>query len=248
MKRSRLYHVYDKIQRRVVPGLRYSQDFYEDRLREVLSQNAWWLDIGCGHQVLPAWREQQEKSLVQQAEFVVGFDYDWPSLMKHRSIHLRVQGKISALSFKDESFDLVTANMVVEHLAEPDLQFREIHRILRPGGLFVFHTPNAYGYMTLFARLVPEFMKGRLIQLLDGRAAEDVFKTYYRANTESQIRRLAQQTGFEIEKLRLVASVAKFAVIAPLAFFELLWIRLLLWRGLRSLRTNLIVTLKKCSR
>lgn len=248
MNRSRLYQTYDRIQRLIVPGLRYSQEFYEERLREVLSRNTWWLDIGCGHQVLPPWREQQEKSLVQEAEFVVGFDYDWASLLKHRSIHLRVRGKISALSFKDESFDLVTANMVVEHLAEPELQFREIHRILRPGGLFLFHTPNAYGYTTLFARLIPEFMKGRLIQLLDGRGGEDVFKTYYRANTESQIRRLAQQTGFEIDKLRLVASSAKFAVIAPLAFFELFWIRLLLRPEFRPLRTNLVVTLEKRSR
>jgi ubiquinone/menaquinone biosynthesis C-methylase UbiE len=247
MNRSLLYRIYGKIERQIAPSLKYCQYFYEDTLMEMVRKETQWLDLGCGHQVLPPWREKEERDLVQKAKLVVGFDYDLPSLLKHRSIRCKVRGDISALPFGDDTFDLVTANMVVEHLANPDVQFREVHRILKPGGVFVFHTPNVNGYTTVAARIVPEFMKVGLIQVLDGRPAEDVFKTHYRANRESQIRRVARETGFEIVKIRFIVSTAKFAVVAPLAIFELFWIRLLMTRPFRSLRTNLIVTLAKPS-
>ena len=37
----------------------------------------------------------------------------------------------------------------LEHLYTPATQFREISRILRPGGVFIFHTPNRRGYLTI---------------------------------------------------------------------------------------------------
>jgi ubiquinone/menaquinone biosynthesis C-methylase UbiE len=245
MNREPLYEIYAKIERRIIPGLRYSQYLYEDALRDSLRPNSSWLDLGCGHRVLPVWREKEEQSLVRVVQRAVGLDYDWPSLLKHRSIQMRVRGDISHLPFSDNSFDVVTANMVVEHLEEPAAQFREIRRVLKPTGMFIFHTPNANGYTTVAARMVPEFMKSGLIQMLDGRPAEDVFETHYRANTASQIRKLANENGLDVVKIRFIATTAKFAVIAPIAFLELLWIRLLLTRAFRPLRTNLIVTLRK---
>lgn len=245
MNRERLYDVYARIQRLVAPTLRYAQYLYEDRLSALVSAEIKWLDLGCGHRVLPNWREREELELVKRSGCVIGFDYDWPSLLQHRSISLRVRGNITTLPFREDCFDLITANMVVEHLAAPELQFSEIHRVLKPGGKFLFHTPNAFGYSTLAARLLPEFFKAPLAGVLDGRPAGDVFRTFYKANTESHIRRIAEAAGLEVFKIQFAASTAKFAIIAPLAFIELLWIRVLLTRPFRRLRTNLIVTLHK---
>lgn len=247
MNRDRLYGIYAKIEQTITPGLRHAQYFYEDSLRDALNGNSCWLDLGCGHRVLPAWREKEEQSLVRNARYVVGLDFDWASLLRHRSIKIRVQGDISRLPFSDNIFDVVSANMVVEHLDQPAVQFREVFRVLKPGGIFIFHTPNARGYTTMAARLTPESFKVGLIKVLDGRPSEDVFRTHYRANTESQICKLAQETGLHVKSIRYVASSAKFAVIWPLAFLELFWIKLLLNRHFRSWRTNLIVTLRKPS-
>lgn len=245
MNRERLYHTYGKLERFIAPSLRYAQNLYEETLTTLVGSKTKWLDIGCGHRILPYWRESEEQLLVAKAEYVVGLDYFWSGLSKHRSIRLRVCGDISALPFDGNRFDLVSANMVVEHLSAPSIQFAEIRRILKPGGLFLFHTPNLHGYTTLAARLLPEFLKAPLIKVLDGRPSEDVFKTHYRANTEQEIRQLAESVGLEVVQIRVVASTAKFAVVAPLAFVELLWIRLLLSRRFRKWRTNLIVTLRK---
>jgi ubiquinone/menaquinone biosynthesis C-methylase UbiE len=243
-----LFKLYWKMERVLVPELKYCQYIYEEVLNKVVKDDIKWLDLGCGHQVLPAWRFEQEKKLIEKAGMVVGIDADLPSVEKHRSVHLKLVGNISALPFRENSFDLITANMVVEHLDNPVLQFHEVSRVLKPGGIFVFHTPNARGYSTMLARLLPEGLKPALIRILQGRPSEDVFKTFYRANTEADINRVASATGFGPMEIRLVASSAELAVIPPLAFLELLWIKLSLTKAFRGLRTNLIVTLAKHAR
>ena len=46
------------------------------------------------------------------------------------------------LPYPDASFDIVTATEVIEHLADFRRVVREIHRVLRPGGVCILSTPN----------------------------------------------------------------------------------------------------------
>lgn len=48
---------------------------------------------------------------------------------------------LSALTFKDESFDLLITQDVFEHVMEPERAFREIGRVLKPGGAHIFSMP-----------------------------------------------------------------------------------------------------------
>jgi len=243
--RRELYEIYWKIRRVITPTLRHSQSIYEDVLNSHVKPEMKWLDLGCGHQVLPLWREEEEKRLVASCGTIVGIDYDLTSLKKHRSISLRVRGDINSLPFKDSYFDLVTANMVVEHLAAPAIQFREIHRILKTGGIFLFHTPNAVGYPSIMTKLTPENLKHKLIYLLDGRKEEDVFETHYKANTRNQITSLAEMVGFEVRKIRMTVSDAVFALVPPVAIPELAYIKMLMMPRFETLRPDIIATLKK---
>ncbi|HKQ75646.1 MAG TPA: class I SAM-dependent methyltransferase [Blastocatellia bacterium] len=233
------------MQRVIAPTLKYSQYLYEDVLKAHVGPNTVWLDIGCGHQVLPIWRLKEEQRLASQCKLLAGIDYDMQSLKKHRNLHYKVRGSVSSLPFRDNSFNLVTANMVIEHLDNPEEQFREIARILKPEGVFIFHTPNARGYTTRLARLIPEGLKVRLIYLLDGRKEVDIFETHYRANTRKSIEDLSQRTDFKEVKVKMIASDAAFSVIPPLALLELCWIRLLMTKPFAPLRTNIIAILKR---
>jgi ubiquinone/menaquinone biosynthesis C-methylase UbiE len=158
-----------------------------------------------------------------------------------------VRGDISALPFRAGSFSLVTANMVVEHLADPAKTFAEVQRVLKPHGKFIFITPNSRGYITALTRLVPSALRPRLAKLLENRAQEDVFPTLYRANRPGTIKRLAAASGFVVEELRLVTSAGmpQLAIYPPLSILELIWINLLESELLRNFRQSLIVVLCK---
>ncbi len=238
---------YGGARRLIAPGLQYSQNLYEDVLKEYVIEGTEWLDLGCGHQILPGWRAEAEKRLVEKCRMVVGVDYSLGSLKNHENISLRIRGDITKLPFRDNSFGLVTANMVVEHLDDPATQFQEINRILKPGGIFIFHTPNNLGHATIMARMVPGALKDKLAYILDGRKEEDVFETHYKANTRKEIDDVARRTGFEVLKTKMLVSDAIFAIIPPLAVLELIWIRALMTEPLKRFRTTIISILKKQS-
>ena len=229
----------------IAPSLQHSQLLYGEVLERLSPKGDNWLDLGCGHRFLPSWSRVNEQELVKDCQNVIGLDYDMPSLAKHETLPFKARADITKLPVADSAFQLVSANMVVEHLNAPEAQFREINRVLKPGGFFLFHTPNIYGYTTQLAMLVPEFIKGTIIRLIEGRTEEDVFPTFYRANSQKHIEAVAERSGFQVEKIRHVTSEAQLITLPLILPFELLWIRLLMTRPLRKLRTNLIVVLKK---
>ena len=46
------------------------------------------------------------------------------------------------MPFEDGSFDVVTANEMIEHIEDHDAFIEEVKRVLQPGGMFLVSTPN----------------------------------------------------------------------------------------------------------
>ena len=105
------------------------------------------------------------------------------------------------LPFAAAVFDLVTCSWVLEHVHAPERVFAEIRRVLRPGGRFVFLTPNAANFVTRINRLVPQLAQARLVRALYGRGEDDTFEVAYRANTPDALRALAAGAGLEVIEL-----------------------------------------------
>ena len=53
------------------------------------------------------------------------------------------EGRAEAIPFDDESFDLVIATSVIEHVDDLEESLREIHRVLVPGGMFWFNSTSS---------------------------------------------------------------------------------------------------------
>lgn len=246
--RRLMYRFYWVVQGVIAPGLRNSQFAYKDKLFSLVSSNKRWLDLGCGHRLLPEWMPQSDGEsalLAGQAGLFVGVDRDVESLARHDVIRRKVGGELHHLPFRDECFDLVTANMVVEHLEAPETALKEFSRVLRPGGLFVLHTPNKVAYSSLVTRLFPEGFLPRLSRILLGRKVEDVYPTFYRLNTRAAITAAAANLGLVVREFLPLESAAQTVILGPFVIFELLLIRLLRLRSLSGLRTNIIAVLQK---
>jgi 2-polyprenyl-6-hydroxyphenyl methylase/3-demethylubiquinone-9 3-methyltransferase len=98
------------------------------------------LDIGCGAGFLT-------NVLALQGHFVTGIDLSTRSLevAKRRDQTKKVrymQLDAFALPFADHSFDVICAMDFLEHVEMPGQIIRDVARLLRPNGLFFFHTFN----------------------------------------------------------------------------------------------------------
>lgn len=233
---------YSLLKDKLAKGLRFNQDVYEETLAASVDGATVWLDAGCGCHLLPAWREATEQALVARAAVAVGCDVDDATIRAHRTIKRLVVADLERLPFKKASVTLVTANMVVEHLRNPEVVFAEFARVLAPGGRVIVHTPNMYSHFVLASRWLPRAWRLWLVQRLDTRRADAVFPAYYRANTPRKLRQLMVQVGFIEETCRMVASDAVFARLPLLAALELLYIRLTLTPAFRWLRVTILAS------
>jgi SAM-dependent methyltransferase len=187
--------------RRAHPGWRPATEVFADRVRQSLGPRARLLDLGCGRGGLV---EQLDHSLGG----TVGIDPDFASVLAHRLPALpRLVGHSDRLPFAAGRFDLIYAAWLLEHLSTPAATFRQVARALRPGGVFIFITPNARHPLAWLNRLAGRLgqAQGRLVSGLYGRAADDTFPTAYRANTPEGLRQLTAAAGLTLDELILVA-------------------------------------------
>ncbi len=80
---------------------------------------------------------------------------------------------------------------------------KEVRRVLKPGGVFLFKTPNKTHYMPMIARLTPHRFH-RFVNRLRGRAEVDTFPTLYRANTDRDVRALAEKSALGILRIERI--------------------------------------------
>ena len=191
---------YRQRRRREQPGWQHSGDAFETLTRERLSPASRVLDLGCGRGGVMElfWRD---------VRLAVGLDPDLLSLREHRAGMPLVCGLAEALPFRAGSFNVVIGLWVLEHLADPLAVLREIHRVLAPGGRFIFLTPNALHPLLLANRYAWAFpaIQRMLVPRLYGRSETDTFRVRYRANTPARLRALAAETGFGVGSLRTIS-------------------------------------------
>ena len=235
-----------RLMRWILPDLMWNQEIYGQTVRRHIDNKTHWLDLGCGRRILGNDLEKLEDEMVATAASVVGCDMDAEGLRRHRNIQKRVLASIDELPFPGAAFNLITCNMVVEHLSNPARSFAEIVRVLSPGGTLIVHTPNLLNYM-IFAnhtmgRIVPWKLRLRLIESAERRSGKDVFPTYYRANTFSSISRIGAKLGLQVRSRRMLTPPQPFfGFFAPLAFFQILLMRLMMSRYFRAFGATMLI-------
>ena len=196
----------------------FLSEAYARLIADHLTPESRWLDAGSGYRLLEGRLDPLEDWLVARCDMAVALDV---TISKHLNIPRFVCGSLYGLPFKEGSFDLVTCNMVVEHLAEPTDAIAQIARVLSPGGAFIINTPNLWNYGILgnavLTKVLPERLRLRMVRASDQREPDDIFPVRYRANT---VRRLVAQLeagGLTVHKcLQLRQQRPFFEATAPL--------------------------------
>jgi SAM-dependent methyltransferase len=139
--------------------------------------------------------------LKDRVEEIVGVDLD-PRVEVNPRLHRGIMTDIGHIPCEDGYFDLVFSRYVLEHVSDPEAFLSEIHRILRPGGLFLFLTPNKWHYVSLGSRFTPHSFHA-WFNRVRGRDDEDTFPALYKLNSVGDLGRELRAAGFEKEKFVL---------------------------------------------
>lgn len=219
------------------PGWRNGTEEFHEMCRRFITPPARILEIG------PSSGGQTSGFLAGLAGELVGLDVDEEvKTNPHLTRAMTYEG--SRFPVDDASFDAVVFDYVLEHVADPPALFREIHRVLRPGGVILFRTPNARHYVSLLGRVLPD-----RLSVWARRRPDDhrVYPRFFRCNTAHACRRRLAAAGFRIEALRLIEKEPSYGMGSrPLFFLMLAYERLVNstdW--LAGLRANLLVCARK---
>jgi len=150
--------------------------------------------------------------------------------------------------FDDASFDGAVSNFVMEHVEDPATHLAELNRVLKPGGAYVFRTPNRFHYVPLVAGLTPHWFHVKVANRLRGLSEEahDPYPTVYRMNSRAAVRRHAEQAGLEVETLRVIEKEPSYGRASRLLFFGFMAYERLVnsTDALQDLRVNILCTLR----
>lgn len=155
------------------------------------------LDIGAGpaspffprNSRRPGWR-------------VIGVDVD-PVVLTNQNLDQAYVTDGRTLPLPDDSVDVAQSTWLLEHIEDPLAHFREIRRVLRPGGCFLFLTVNSWHPAVALFRISPPPVRRFLERKFGAKdPTGDNYPVYLRANSSRQVRRLARQSGLELTDLR----------------------------------------------
>lgn len=110
---------------------KYHYGRYE-KIKKWVSGPCRLLDVGCGRPC----PSMEDGAFIKYLGFGTGLD-----LKKHEGFD-SIEGDAVHIPFNDNTFNVVTALEVLEHVEDLDAALLEIKRVLAPGGTLILSTPT----------------------------------------------------------------------------------------------------------
>jgi len=229
----------ERLYQKYYAGRKFSRALYRELIHKYVSPGHRLLDAGCGRYL------EFSKELSDSVR-VVGIDLEEILETQNRRSPYAVRGDLERLPFPPASFDLIISRSVVEHLSDPPCVFREFHRVLKPGGRVILSTPNKYDYVSVIASVTQYRWHQALVSRIFQISADDVFPTFYRANTLSKLAKELRSAGFVQKELEAINHYPAYLTFSPVLFrLGVLYERLTSIDTLRFLRGTLLCVFEK---
>lgn len=191
-----------------------------------VDKSAKYLDLGCND---GRFTPERDKKIGTDNLYGVEINKKQARQAEQIGIKVTLADLNHPLPIEDESFDVVCANQVLEHIYNTDCFVREIHRVLKPGGYAVISVPNlAAAHNIIFLILGQQPIGASLSDELSDvgnpfgpmhgvkREVVPLAHAHLRLPTPKALRELFQYHGFEIERLVRVGYYPFPVVIARL--------------------------------
>ncbi|MHB1428616.1 MAG: class I SAM-dependent methyltransferase [Rhodocyclaceae bacterium] len=214
---------------------------FETKVQTLLLPEYTLLDAGCGR-TAPVLSKYKNK-----AHRLIGVDLvDFTTQLEDIQL---IKGDLGSINLPNGSVDLIMARSVMEHVVDPAAVYGEMHRLLKPGGYFVFLTANLWDYASLIAKLVPNRFHPWIVSKTEGRLEEDVFPIQYKTNTRRSVEKYSRQAGFDIVSFEHLGQYpAYFLFNAPLFALGTLYEKIISrFDSLAFLRGWILVVLRRSS-
>lgn len=199
------------------------------------------LDAGCGR-TAPVLR-----TFASQVARRIGVDLvDFTAPVEGVEL---IQSDLAKVNLPDGSVDVIMSRSVMEHVVDPAAVYKEMWRILKPGGHFIFLTGNLWDYAAILALIIPNRFHPGLVARTEGRAEEDVFPVAYKTNSFGAVKRWARMTKFDVASFRYLGQYPGYFMFNGFLFLLATGYEKLIQRfeSLRFLRGWILVTLRKPS-
>lgn len=165
------------------------------------------LDIGCGNGISTG-RDAHGylQAIHRRVDALWGVEPDETMTPTHGMFTRFQHAMLEDADLPENYFDLAYSFMVMEHVADPERFLSAVHRCLKPGGVYLFITPNGAHYFTRIAGLMKKLRVDELVlRLLRGKSVEDYhYPVQYRCNRASQITPIARAAGFAETRIACV--------------------------------------------
>lgn len=177
----------------------WDDDLFRRILLDKIKPDYSCLDYGAGRGNI------EQMNFKGIAKFIAGVDpeeeevFNNPYLDEAKQLDL----KNNIIPYDDNTFDVVFSNNVMEHIQNPGIVFKEIQRVLKPGGLFLSKTPNKWHYVSIIARLTPTWFH-EFYNKLRGRKTIDTFPTTYKLNSKRTVNKYSKESGFVVRRIQLI--------------------------------------------
>ncbi len=207
-----------------IPGM------HERLLKEITRQcpvGSWHhlLDLGAGQGAM-------SQRLVDAGYQVCACDM-FPEMFRCPEVECRRADAREPLPYANDQFDAVVCVEVVEHLESQLGLFQEVQRILRPGGLFLFSTPNIVSLKSRLAFLLTGYFYSHGPLRVDQR---DPVSQHIAAFTPDRYRFMLHQAGLNMTHLTTDKYQKSSIWLSPLA--PLIWAATR-WRHAPTVGTSL---------
>ncbi len=177
------------------------------------------VDVGCG-------RTSYGAEIYKKAKKRIGLDVD--AYAKENPIMDEVHiMENEYFPLPDACADVVTAQWVVEHVTHPDIFLKEVSRVLKPGGTFIFMTTNIRSPIIRITSYIPIGLASFFRSHVLGFAHDETFPRMYRMNSAKALAELAQSHGFDVVALERVESFGYFRFSFAVLWLYIQWTKLL---------------------